>query len=327
MNRYDRQQVLQQVGKCGQTKISNAKVLVVGAGGLGSPVLQYLCGAGVGTLVVVDPDVVEMTNLHRQPIYNESLVGLAKVDAAKIVLEKLNPEVEVLTYATTLHPDNSRLLVSNADVVLDCADSYAVSYMLSDVCSLLGKPLISASVLGLKGYVGGFCSSAPSFRAVFPEIPNNTATCATMGVLGPVVAMIGVLQAQMTLGTLLHLSPSPLGQMVTADLDTYSFSSFRFDNAEEPKSVTFHFISTSSLTSKDLIIDLRGENEAPNPVHPDALRMSVDAFCDGNFIPESGQRVVLACRTGLRAWNAARNLRNYWDGEVALMAMASLEVR
>ncbi|OTA17143.1 QbsC [Xenorhabdus vietnamensis] len=327
MNRYDRQQVLQQVGKSGQARISSAKILVIGAGGLGSPVLQYLCGAGVGTLVVVDPDVVELTNLHRQPLYNESLVGLAKVDAAKIALNKLNPEVEVLTHATTLHPDNARLLVSNADVVLDCADSYAVSYMLSDICSLLEKPLISATVLGLQGYVGGFCASAPSFRAVFPDIPNNTATCATAGVLGPVVAMIGALQAQMAIGTLLHLSSSPLGQMVIADLDTYAFSSFRFDNAEEPKSAPFHFISISSLTSKDLIIDLRGKDEAPTPVSPDALRMSVDEFCDGSFIPESGQRAVLACRSGLRAWNAARNLRNYWDGEIALIAMASLEAR
>ncbi|MDX7992157.1 HesA/MoeB/ThiF family protein [Xenorhabdus littoralis] len=325
MNRYERQQVLPQVGKSGQAKLSNAKVLVVGAGGLGSPVLQYLCGAGVGTLVIVDPDIVELTNLHRQPLYNESLVGLAKVDAAKKGLAELNADIQVIPHATTLNPDNAHLLVSHADIVLDCADSYAASYMLSDACLQLGKPLISASALGLNGYVGGFCASAPSLRAVFPDIPNNMATCATAGILGPVVAMMGVLQAQMTIGVLLHLFPSPLGQMVSIDLDKYSFSSFRFDNAEEPKSIPFRFISTSSINSKDLVIDLRGKDEALNPVHPDALRMSVDMFCDGSFIPTSGKRTVFACRSGLRAWSAAKNLRNYWDGDIALIAMASVD--
>ncbi|CDL82980.1 HesA/MoeB/ThiF family protein [Xenorhabdus szentirmaii] len=327
MNRYERQQILPQVGKSGQAKLSGATVLVVGAGGLGSPVLQYLCSAGVGTLVIVDPDTVELTNLHRQPLYNENLVGLTKVDAAKKVLEALNADIQVIPHVATLNPDNAHLLVGQADIALDCADNYAVSYMLSDACSQLGKPLISASALALSGYVGGFCASAPSLRAVFPDIPNNMATCATAGILGPVVAMMGILQAQMSIGVLLHLSPSPLGQMISIDLEKYSFSSFRFDNAEEPKSALFHFISASSLNSEDVIIDLRGEDEAPDPVHPDALRMSVDMFCDGRFTPAAGKRTVFACRSGLRAWNAAKNLRNYWDGDIALIALASVGLK
>ena len=201
MNRYTRQMVLPQVGRDGQDRIEAAHVLVVGAGGLGVPVLQYLAGAGIGAITLIDPDRVEESNLHRQPAYRMKDIGRYKVRAAARAIARLNPWIELLALPDRLTPANAPKLVGRADVVLDCADSYAVSYTLSDACMAAGKPLISASVLGVSGYVGGFCGGAPSLRALFPDPPDSGQTCATAGVLGPVVGMLGCLQAQMALAT------------------------------------------------------------------------------------------------------------------------------
>ncbi len=321
MSRYLRQQILPQVGADGQAKLADATILVIGAGGLGCPALQYLAGAGVGTLVVVDPDVVERSNLHRQPLYGESLLGQAKAIAAQTVLHNLNSQVTVQPHVMMLDPDNAIPLIEQADIVLDCADSFAVSYTLSDICQAHNTPLISASALGLSGYIGGFCGSAPSLRAVFPDLPRNSATCATAGVMGPVVGTIGSLQAQMALNVLLDLSPSPLGQMITVNFSNFAFGGFRFDQAPEPPQIPFAFISDQQLRDDDLIIELREVEEAPQGAHREAVRALVSTFEQQQMMPKPGQRTVMCCRSGLRSWRAAAALRQYWDGTIALIAM------
>lgn len=321
MSRYARQEVLAQVGASGQQRLRQAHALVIGAGALGCPVLQYLAGAGLGRLTLVDPDVVDRSNLHRQPLYGEDGVGRPKAKVACEVLRNLNPEVALRPLAERLDPGNVDALIADADVVLDCADSFAASYLLSDACLAARKPYVSASVLGLSGYVGGFCGGAPSLRAVFPELPANTATCATAGVLGPVAGMLGCLQAQMALAVLLGLRPSPLGQMVVADLATYAFRSFRFDGAAEPAEAPIPFIARSALGSADFVVELRGLEEAPVAVHPAAVRASVDTFRQRGLTPGPGQRAVLCCRSGVRAWRAAQALRSYWSGPMALLAL------
>jgi molybdopterin/thiamine biosynthesis adenylyltransferase/rhodanese-related sulfurtransferase len=322
--RYARQEVLAQVGPAGQRRLRGSRALVVGAGALGCPVLQYLAGAGLGCISVVDPDVVDRSNLHRQPLYGESCLGQPKVFAAREALHDLNPEVDLQALPIALDPDNAGSLVAQADVVVGCTDSFAASYQLSDACLAQGRPLICASVLGLAGYAGGFCATAPSLRAVFPELPATTATCATAGVLGPVAALLGCLQAQMALSVLLDLRPSPLGQMVVADLQAYGFRSFRFDGAGEPAEPPVPFIAAAGLCDGDLVIDLRSEQEAPVAVHPRAVRATVDTFRGRGLVPPAGQRVVMCCRTGLRAWRAASALRGYWQGPVALVAIGDV---
>ncbi|WP_340680326.1 HesA/MoeB/ThiF family protein [Paraglaciecola sp.] len=321
MNRYLRQQILPQVGADGQARLADASILVIGAGGLGCPALQYLCGAGVGTLIVVDPDVVEQSNLHRQPLFGENWLGQPKAIAAQAVLQNLNPQVTVQPHVMKLDPVNAISLIEQADIVLDCADSFAASYTLSDICQLHSKPLISASALGLSGYIGGFCASAPSLRAVFPDLPRNSATCATAGVMGPVVGTIGSLQAQMALNVLLGFSPSPLGQMITINFSNFAFGGFRFDQAPEPQQLPFAFISDKQLSTKDLIIELREEDEAPRAAHPEAVRALVSTFEQQQITPKPGQRTVMCCRSGLRSWRAAAALREYWDGTIVLIAM------
>lgn len=319
MTRYARQVILPEVGARGQARLAAAHVLVVGAGGLGVPALQYLAGAGVGRITLVDPDRVETGNLHRQPIYAAHL-GQPKALAARDFVHALNPEVRLDPHVAWLDPANAADHVVAADVVLDCADGFAVSYTLSDQCRAAGKPLISASALGLGGYVGGFCGGAPSLRAVFPDLPETGATCATAGVLGPVVGMLGAAQAQMALAVLLELAPSPLGQLVTLDARAFRFSGFRFDAAPEPSDPGHAFIARSAIRPGDFVVELRDASEAPVPVAPGATRLTVEAFGPGGPRPADGQRAVLACRSGLRAWRAADRLRPHFPGEIVLVA-------
>ncbi len=190
-DRYARQTVLPEVGAAGQARLAAARVLVVGAGGLGSPVLATLAGAGVGQLNVLDHDRVEESNLHRQPLYRMTDLGRSKAEAAREALLAANPAISVDAMPRRLAVAEAPDLIAAADLVLDCADSLAVTYVLSDACRADSKPMVSASVLGLSGYVGAFCGGAPSYRAVFPDMPSTVGSCAANGVLGSAVAVLG----------------------------------------------------------------------------------------------------------------------------------------
>ncbi len=232
--RYARQSVLPQVGAAGQARLAAARVLVAGAGGLGCAVLEYLCAAGVGRIEVLDPDRVELSNLHRQPLYRMSDVGAPKAAVAAASLAALNPEVSIRGVAERLTPLNAAEWCARADVVVDAADSLALTYILSDECHRRRTALISASVLGLAGYAGVFCAGAPSYRAVFPHMPPTAGSCAVHGVLGSAVGVLGTLQAHLTLAYLLQLTPPVLGRLVSVDLATLRFGGFDFSTASEP---------------------------------------------------------------------------------------------
>lgn len=320
MTRYARQMMLPEVGDQGQERLSRAHVLVVGAGGLGCPVLQYLAGAGVGEITLIDPDVVEESNLHRQPLYRMSDIGLPKAQAAAAHLRASNPDVSVTARVCALDPDTAPAAIVRADVVIDAADSFAASYTLSDECLRQGKPLISASALGLTGYVGGFCGEAPSLRAVFPDLPEKAANCATAGVLGPVVGVIGALQAQMALQVVLQMDPSPLGQMLHLDLRNLQTGSFRFADAPEPDG-GMYFVGRTQVCPEDQIIELRPVEEIPSPALPGALRLGREQLASAPLDPAT--RVILSCKTGLRAWAAGRDLQARGFTDIALFAAGS----
>ena len=312
-SRYARQAILGEVGPAGQAKLAVASVLVVGAGGLGCPVLQYLVGAGVGRITVVDHDTVEVTNLHRQPLYRMSDIGRPKVEAARDALQGFNPEVRLDTVAERLTPQNAARLVAGADVVVDAADSFAVTYILSDTCQAAAKPLVSASVIGLTGYAGAFCGGGPSYRAVFPEVSVDGGTCATVGVLGTAVAVLGGLQAHLAL----HLEPSVLGRVITFDARRLAFGGFGFAGSPEPDAFV-PFIAPEAVTKDDLVVDLRSLDEAPVSPFPGARRLVVDTI-EQLELPSG--RVVLACRSGQRALMAADRLRARGVANLALVAL------
>lgn len=320
-SRYTRQTILPEFGTNGQEKLSTTHILVVGAGGLGCPVLQYLTAAGVGKISIVDDDVVSRTNLHRQILYRDNQVGQKKALAAKEILNELNPEVSFECHTRRLDPHTLKNMITNVDLVMDCADNFATTYALSDYCLKSEIPLISASVLGFNGYVGGFCGTAPSVRSVFPELPDQAASCDSAGVSGPVVGVIGSLQAQMAISHILELTPSPLGQLLTIDCRTFATGGFRFDSAKEPNGQVLGFISPNQVEDTDFIVELRDELEAPVPAHPNALRHLPHEFHEEGIYPNENKRIVLCCKTGLRSWKTARQLQSYWPGEIALVAV------
>lgn len=319
-NRYARQTVLPEVGVDGQQKLQDAHVLVVGAGGLGVPVLQYLAGAGIGKITILDPDIVSLSNLHRQTLYGEQYIDQPKAKVAAKILRDLNSDIEIIPLTSPLDPANVVQLSKGITIALDCADSFAVSYIMSDHCLANNIPFISASALALSGYVGGFCAGAPSLRALFPSLPDQAGNCATAGVLGPIVGTIGSLQAQMALSHLFGLEPSPLGQLVRFDAKTFRFSSFRFDGAEEPSSSVLKFIAPSDLKQNDHVVELRGKDEVKIPITESATRIDVADYIPENTLPDKDQRAVFVCRSGLRAHRAAIKLQEKWNGDIVLVA-------
>jgi molybdopterin/thiamine biosynthesis adenylyltransferase/rhodanese-related sulfurtransferase len=319
-DRYARQTILAEVGTAGQVRLAAARVLVVGAGGLGCPVLQYLAGAGVGRLEIVDHDLVEETNLHRQPLYGMADLGKPKAERARAALLRFNPHIAVDAIADRLTPQNAHRLVVQSDVIVDAADSFAVTYMLSDACHALAKPLVSASVIGLTGYAGAFCGGGPSYRAVFPEVAIEGATCATVGVLGTAVAVLGSVQAHLALQLVLGLEPSPLGRVVTFDARRLAFGGFGFAGAPEPPSAV-PFIAPANVTADDIVVDLRGLDEAPVSPFVDARRLTLDHIEEIVSQPLPSRRIVLCCRSGQRALMAADRLRERGLANLALVAL------
>ncbi len=315
--RYVRQTVLPEVGDAGQARLAAASVLIIGAGGLGCPVMQYLAGAGVGCLAIVDHDVVDETNLHRQPLYAMADVGNPKVKVARAALLRFNPDLRVDVHAERLTPQNAARLVATADVVVDAADSFAVTYILSDACQAAAKPLVSASVIGMTGYAGAFCGGGPSYRAVFPEVSVDGGTCDTVGVIGTAVAVLGGLQAHLALHLLLGLEPSALGRVVTFDAKRLTFGGFGFAGSPEPEAFV-PFIAPEAVTADDLVVDLRGLDEAPVSPFAGARRLVVDTI-EQLEVPSG--RVVLACRSGQRALMAADRLRDRGVTNLALVAL------
>ena len=321
MNRYVRQISVPEFGKDRQLLLSKACVLVIGAGGLASPVLQYLVGAGVGHIRLVDPDLVEISNLHRQTLFREADIGQSKASVSAAHMSRLNSDCHIDALVARFDPDTAAAFCNNVNLVLDCADSFAVSYIASDYCLTAGIPFVTASVIGTSGYCGGFCGKAPGLRAVFPNLPESLGSCDSDGVLGPSVGVIGSLQAQMALAVLCEIEPSPLGKLVTYDALKYRFGGFRFDEAKNPKPKP-NFITANAIKYDDFLVDLRAQDEL-GPKLNNAQRFSVADFIVNVPNPNINQRAVLACGSGLRAWQAAEQLSITWPGEIVLIALGN----
>lgn len=223
INRYSRHIVLPEVGGVGQEKLLKSRVLVVGAGGLGAPLLLYLAAAGVGTIGVVDDDTVDLSNLQRQVIHDEGSLGVPKVESAAARLRTLNPDVRVETYKTRLNRDNAMDLIGGYDIVADGSDNFATRFLLNDACYLAGKTLVSAAILRFDGQVSTFKAHLgdphPCYRCLFREPPPRgmVPSCSEGGVLGALAGFIGSLQAVEVMKELLGLGESLSGSLLMMD--------------------------------------------------------------------------------------------------------------
>lgn len=206
--RYNRQVMLPEIGFEGQEKLKKAKVLVIGAGGLGCPILQYIATAGVGTIGIVDFDKIELHNLHRQILYTETQIGQPKSKIAKSTIERLNPLIQVLAFDDKLTEHNVSNFLKDFDVIVDGSDNFKTRYLVNDTCVNLGKPLVYGSILGFEGQLAIFNhKGSKNLRDIFPEPPNpeDVPNCSLNGVLGTLPGMIGTMMAHETLKLIIGL--------------------------------------------------------------------------------------------------------------------------
>jgi len=217
IERYSRQILLPKIGGGGQERLLAAKVLVVGVGGLGSPVAAYLTGAGVGTLGLVDSDSVDITNLHRQIIYSTDDLGKAKVEAAKVRLERMNPDVKVIVHKLRLTSANIMAVIKDYDIVVDGTDNFPARYLINDACVLAGKPLVHGAFFRFEGQAMVIKpGEGPCYRCMFsePPPPGAVPSCQEAGVLGALAGVIGLIQATETLKLILRIGEPLVGKLI-----------------------------------------------------------------------------------------------------------------
>lgn len=228
--RYSRQIFIEEIGLEGQRKIMESKVLVIGAGGLGSPVIQYLAAAGTGTLGVADFDEVELHNLNRQVIHNENSVGTSKVKSAEGFVKNLNHQINFIGIEQKITAENAEEILSRFDIIVDGSDNFSTRYLVNDTCVKLGKPLVYGSILGFSGQVAVFnCNGSKNLRDIFPEPPfeENLPDCDRLGVLGALPGIAGSMMAGLALKIITDL-PLPLNQMTLMDTLEWRFQTVEF---------------------------------------------------------------------------------------------------
>ncbi len=224
IQRYARHILLPEVGGTGQARLLDSSVLVVGAGGLGSPVLLYLAAAGVGRIGIIDPDIVDLSNLQRQVLHTTDRIGVAKVDSARAALTAINPDVVLETHADRLGPDNIMALVASYDIVADGTDNFETRFLINDACYLARTPLVSAAILRFDGQISTYRAydmddeglHGPCYRCLFrePPPPGQIPSCAEAGVLGALCGVMGSLQATEVVKELLGIGDSLSGTLM-----------------------------------------------------------------------------------------------------------------
>ena len=235
LDRYSRHIIMDEIGPDGQATLLDSRVLVVGAGGLGAPVLQYLAAAGVGTLGIVDDDVVERSNLQRQVIHADSDVGTPKVDSAAAFINNVNPDVTVETYETRLSKGNAEDIIGGYDLVVDASDNFPTRFLVNDVCRLAEIPVSHGAIYKFEGQVTSLVPDGPCYRCLFPEAPEpgTVPDCATTGVLGVLPGTVGCLQATEAVKLLLDMGEPLVGEMLCYDAMDLSFERVPYRRRED----------------------------------------------------------------------------------------------
>jgi adenylyltransferase/sulfurtransferase len=325
---YSRQIALKDIGVAGQARLAAARVLVVGLGGLGSPVLQYLAGAGVGHLGVVDADILDASNLHRQPIYALKDVGAAKVALARTAVEAINPEVRVETHALRFSAANALELVRAYDLVVDCTDNFRTKFLINDAAVLARRPAIFASVYQVEGQLQVFKPEPghACLRCLWPDATPDgmVGNCAEAGVLGPVPGALGSLQALLALKLLLGMPGQLAGELLLLDFSNFTSVTLkapRRRGCAAPHCALIHAIagedsglevvlpSLAAAAAERLeLIDIRSPAEVS--VTPSALRhIDMPVLLAHPELLSDSARYVLVCASGKRSLAAARELR------------------
>tara|TARA_R110000782_G_scaffold12099_3_gene36549 strand:- start:698 stop:1765 length:1068 start_codon:yes stop_codon:yes gene_type:complete len=331
--RYTRQTILKGFGENGQHKLAQAKVLVVGAGGLGVPVLTYLNAMGVGTIGIVDNDIVSITNLHRQVLYSENDLGKLKVNAALAKLRAQNKNTDIVVFNTFLTTKNALDIIADYDVVVDASDNFPTRYLVNDACVMLKKPFVYGALHGYEGQVSVFnYKGGPTYRCLFSNMPNENevSNCNEHGVLGIIPGIIGNLQALEVIKVITGIGEILSGELLIFDGLQQSYQKIKFKlqpkNLKIEKLKDFYewnnpceIVPTVEakeiqklLIKKAQIIDVRTIEEfenyhLPNSVHIPLNELKVNTDKINFSIP-----IYIVCQSGKRSEIACKNLREVY---------------
>ncbi len=350
--RYQRQTTLKEFGEAGQIKLNTAKVLLIGAGGLGCPALQYLAGAGVGTIGIVDSDRVALTNLHRQVLYSTDDIGLSKALRAADILSALNPDIDLIPFNETLNTTNAQHIISQFDIILDGTDNFASRYMINDACVLAGKPLVYGAISRFEGQVAVFNSAtnngrSSNYRDVFPNPPgeDEILNCEEAGVIGTLPGMIGIMMANEAIKLIAGIGVPLINRLMTYN----SLTNQMYDLDIQPQAGTHALIPPNFAAFQATDYELMCSSQAATQIDPDRfgemLRDPSFSFIDVRepgeipFIEEfkyqcmplssfetalsqiSGDNIVLFCQSGKRSLSAARILSGHYGNSKKIYSL------
>jgi adenylyltransferase/sulfurtransferase len=348
VKRYSRHLIIPDVGMTGQKRLKNAKVLCVGAGGLGSPALLYLAAAGVGTLGVIDFDVVDESNLQRQIIHGQSDVGRPKALSARDSIKEVNPYVTVIVHDEALTNDNVMQIFSRYDLIVDGTDNFATRYMVNDACVLLGKPYVWGSIYRFDGQASVFWSEyGPCYRCLYPEPPppGMVPSCAEGGVLGVLCASVGSIQVTEAIKVLTGIGEPLVGRLMIYDALEMSYRTLNIkkdpdcaicgenatitelidydafcgavsaDAQEAAAGSTITAAELKAMLDRDddiLLVDVREQNEYEIVSIPGAVLIPKDQFLNGVALERMPQdrRIVLHCKSGVRSAECLAVVKN-----------------
>jgi len=325
MSRYNRHIILDEIGQVGQDKIAAAKVLVIGAGGLGCPVLQYLAAAGIGHLGIVDFDLVEESNLQRQILFGTSSLGANKAIAAKNRLADLNPTIALTAYPKKLTAKNALALFEQYDIIVDGTDNFATRYLISDAAIITNKPVVYGAIYKFEGQVSVFnYASGPSYRCLFAKPPKagQVANCSDVGVLGVLPGIIGSMQANEVLKIVLELGEVLSGKLCCYNAKTTQIHTLKVHKSEQEiaqvlaRKNSFHefdyeaFCETpvpeiaakEALSLKNIqFIDVREVGEEPAISLENCVRIPLEELAINIAQINSEKSNILVCQTGIRS--------------------------
>ena len=340
--RYHRQVILPEFGEEGQQKLLEAKILVIGAGGLGCPALQYLAAAGVGTIGIVDDDVVALNNLHRQVLYSVNDIGLSKAKRAAHILQQLNPEIKIISYNQRLATQNALTLINDFDIIIDGTDNFSTRYMINDACVLLNKPLVYGAISQFEGQVSVFnpqplkgSNEAVNYRDLFPDPPKDgeVLNCAEAGVLGVLPGIIGTMMANETIKLITGIGEPLINQLLTYNAlnnETYrlNLSARTETRSLIPKNETeflktdYNWLCSSPISNAEInidkfnsliekgnvdVVDVRELHELPEAHEFPNIRIPLAQIADSTSLLKA-DTVIAFCQSGKRSLQAAKIL-------------------
>lgn len=345
-NRYNRQMILPEIGDEGQYKLLKAKVLVVGAGGLGAAILPYLASAGVGEIGIVDDDVIEISNLHRQVIYKSSAVGKSKAEEARLMISELNPLVKVNAISEKLSGKNAILLFEKYDIIVDATDNIFIKYLINDACVVTNKPMVYGSIFRFQGQVSVFnYQNGPTYRCLYPDQNSNALNCEDAGVIGISVGIIGMLQANEVLKMILGLGEVLSGKILVYNILNNEQQKYDFDKSDvalmnketfdekyntieyQVQEIKFEAVLDQINTDEVLFLDVRNEDEVPEISLKNKIQIPLLHLENQIEKLDKNQTIYVFCQSGIRSKIAVELLQKHQFKNVRSIIGGALEMK